>query len=187
MQEAPVCGPEPAPQRMRMLVCAVMGPLVAPKRLLLPSRSLFNPSFLRVNVAQIAGFTRPISSASRYAFNLIPGPVLASSLFCTVIRAISARSLLRSIHMLRAITPRPHRSGTCSTPRKTFANVYIIYPSRFGRPSPRSYSTDMPSSKSIPPAEPRPSASIAVINARNEVLLVQRNPKTRSFAGVHVC
>ncbi|KAI5900532.1 uncharacterized protein SCHCODRAFT_02608140 [Schizophyllum commune H4-8] len=36
------------------------------------------------------------------------------------------------------------------------------------------------------PAEPRPSASIAVINARNEVLLVQRNPKTRSFAGVHV-
>ncbi|KAL1709634.1 NUDIX hydrolase domain-like protein [Schizophyllum commune] len=44
----------------------------------------------------------------------------------------------------------------------------------------------MPSSKSIPPAEPRPSASIAVINARNEVLLVQRNPKTRSFAGVHV-
>ncbi|KAL1691302.1 NUDIX hydrolase domain-like protein [Schizophyllum commune] len=39
---------------------------------------------------------------------------------------------------------------------------------------------------SIPSAEPRPSASIAVINARNEVLLVQRNPKTRSFAGVHV-
>ncbi|KAL1762077.1 NUDIX hydrolase domain-like protein [Schizophyllum commune] len=36
------------------------------------------------------------------------------------------------------------------------------------------------------PAEPHPSASIAVINARNEVLLVQRNPKTRSFAGVHV-
>ncbi|KAI5822826.1 hypothetical protein K523DRAFT_358100 [Schizophyllum commune Tattone D] len=44
----------------------------------------------------------------------------------------------------------------------------------------------MLSSKSIPSAEPRPSASIAVINARNEVLLVQRNPKTRSFAGVHV-
>ncbi|KAL1744359.1 hypothetical protein HDZ31DRAFT_38888 [Schizophyllum fasciatum] len=44
----------------------------------------------------------------------------------------------------------------------------------------------MPPSPTSEPAIPRPSASIAIVNARNEVLLVQRNPKTRSFAGVHV-
>jgi len=37
------------------------------------------------------------------------------------------------------------------------------------------------------PFVPRPSASLIVINDRNEILLVQRNPKTRSFAGAHVC
>lgn len=37
-----------------------------------------------------------------------------------------------------------------------------------------------------PPAEPRLSASLVVINDRNEVLLVQRNPQARSFAGAHV-
>lgn len=33
---------------------------------------------------------------------------------------------------------------------------------------------------------PRPSASLVVLNARNEVLLVHRNPKATSFAGMHV-
>jgi len=33
---------------------------------------------------------------------------------------------------------------------------------------------------------PRPSASLVVVNPRNEVLLVHRNPKATSFAGVHV-
>ncbi|KIK98086.1 hypothetical protein PAXRUDRAFT_824271 [Paxillus rubicundulus Ve08.2h10] len=37
-----------------------------------------------------------------------------------------------------------------------------------------------------PPAVPRLSASLVVINHRNEVLLVQRNPQARSFAGAHV-
>ena len=37
------------------------------------------------------------------------------------------------------------------------------------------------------PSVPRPSASLIVINDRNEILLVQRNPKSRSFAGAHVC
>ncbi|KIJ69165.1 hypothetical protein HYDPIDRAFT_36251 [Hydnomerulius pinastri MD-312] len=37
-----------------------------------------------------------------------------------------------------------------------------------------------------PPAEPRPSASLVIVNNRNEVLLVQRNPQARSFAGTHV-
>lgn len=59
-----------------------------------------------------------------------------------------------------------------------FANL-----KRFVLPSVRYFSTDMAAAS---PADPRPSASIAIVNARNEVLLVQRNPKTRSFAGVHV-
>ncbi|KAG5637763.1 hypothetical protein H0H81_003330 [Sphagnurus paluster] len=42
--------------------------------------------------------------------------------------------------------------------------------------------TSMPTQAAIP----RPSASIIVVNSRNEILLVHRNPKARSFAGVHV-
>ncbi|KAI0091416.1 hypothetical protein BDY19DRAFT_991127 [Irpex rosettiformis] len=34
--------------------------------------------------------------------------------------------------------------------------------------------------------EPRLSASLIVVNQRNEILLVQRNPKSSAFAGVHV-
>ncbi|TFK42463.1 NUDIX hydrolase domain-like protein [Crucibulum laeve] len=33
---------------------------------------------------------------------------------------------------------------------------------------------------------PRPSASVVIVNGRNEVLLVHRNPKARAFGGVHV-
>ncbi|KIL65633.1 hypothetical protein M378DRAFT_76806 [Amanita muscaria Koide BX008] len=33
---------------------------------------------------------------------------------------------------------------------------------------------------------PRPSASLVVVNERNEVLMVQRNPAARSFGGAHV-
>jgi len=33
---------------------------------------------------------------------------------------------------------------------------------------------------------PRPSASLIIVNARNEILLVQRNPQARHFAGVSV-
>ncbi|KAG7448213.1 uncharacterized protein BT62DRAFT_930308 [Guyanagaster necrorhizus] len=36
------------------------------------------------------------------------------------------------------------------------------------------------------PVVPRPSASLVIINNRNEVLLVQRNPKASTFGGVHV-
>ncbi|KAF8205753.1 NUDIX hydrolase domain-like protein [Mycena galopus ATCC 62051] len=42
-----------------------------------------------------------------------------------------------------------------------------------------------PASK-VPPPTPRPSASLVIINGRNEVLFVHRNPEARSFAGVHV-
>ncbi|KAH8099555.1 hypothetical protein BXZ70DRAFT_234370 [Cristinia sonorae] len=37
------------------------------------------------------------------------------------------------------------------------------------------------------PSEPRPSASLIIVNPQNEVLLVQRNPKAGTFAGAHVC
>ncbi|KAI0032825.1 NUDIX hydrolase domain-like protein [Vararia minispora EC-137] len=36
------------------------------------------------------------------------------------------------------------------------------------------------------PTTPRPSASLIVVNAKNEVLLVHRNPKATSFSGMHV-
>ncbi|PPQ93225.1 hypothetical protein CVT25_015223 [Psilocybe cyanescens] len=35
-------------------------------------------------------------------------------------------------------------------------------------------------------APPRPSASLVVVNERNEILLVHRNPKASSFGGMHV-
>lgn len=33
---------------------------------------------------------------------------------------------------------------------------------------------------------PRPSASLVIVNERNEILLVHRNPQARHFGGVHV-
>ncbi|CAL1705652.1 unnamed protein product [Somion occarium] len=41
-------------------------------------------------------------------------------------------------------------------------------------------------SGSKPPGRPRPSASLIVVNPRNEVLLVHRNPNAGSFAKAHV-
>ncbi|KAJ7685593.1 NUDIX hydrolase domain-like protein [Mycena polygramma] len=63
-------------------------------------------------------------------------------------------------------------------------------PSVFGRPlgSPRLslFMSTSTSPASRVPSTPRPSASLVIINSRNEVLFVQRNPEARSFAGVHV-
>ena len=36
------------------------------------------------------------------------------------------------------------------------------------------------------PPTPRPSASLVIINERNEILLVRRNPKATAFGGMHV-
>ena len=52
-------------------------------------------------------------------------------------------------------------------------------------------STAASSSKVSPPETkqppfPRPSASLVIINPRNEVLLVQRNPKASAFGGMQV-
>jgi hypothetical protein len=44
----------------------------------------------------------------------------------------------------------------------------------------------MSTSSSTPAPVPRPSASVAIVNARNEILLVHRNPKARSFGGMTV-
>ncbi|EJD02242.1 uncharacterized protein FOMMEDRAFT_134824 [Fomitiporia mediterranea MF3/22] len=37
-----------------------------------------------------------------------------------------------------------------------------------------------------PPSPPRPSASLIVVNAKNEILMVQRHTESRSFGGAHV-
>lgn len=58
----------------------------------------------------------------------------------------------------------------------------------------RRFVHDMPPSQGKPgsakarptPAIPRPSASVIVVNPQNEILLVQRNPKSNSFANAHV-
>ncbi|KAG2146869.1 NUDIX domain-containing protein [Suillus bovinus] len=44
----------------------------------------------------------------------------------------------------------------------------------------------MTDSESPKPTEPRLSASLILVNSHNEVLLVQRNPQARSFAGQYV-
>jgi 8-oxo-dGTP pyrophosphatase MutT (NUDIX family) len=44
----------------------------------------------------------------------------------------------------------------------------------------------MTDSKSTKPTEPRLSASLILVNSHNEILLVQRNPQARTFAGQHV-
>jgi hypothetical protein len=36
------------------------------------------------------------------------------------------------------------------------------------------------------PPTPRPSASLVIVNERNEILLVRRNPKAVAFGGMHV-
>ena len=36
------------------------------------------------------------------------------------------------------------------------------------------------------PPTPRPSASLIIINERNEILLVRRNPEATIFGGMHV-
>ncbi|KAH6899478.1 NUDIX domain-containing protein [Coprinopsis sp. MPI-PUGE-AT-0042] len=51
--------------------------------------------------------------------------------------------------------------------------------------SQQSASTSAAAGKAVPPI-PRPSASLVIVNHRNEVLLVQRNPKATAFGGFHV-
>lgn len=46
--------------------------------------------------------------------------------------------------------------------------------------------TSAPALPMANPELPRPSASLVVVNERNEILLVHRNPRARFFGGVHV-
>ena len=55
------------------------------------------------------------------------------------------------------------------------------------RPLQRSMSFSPTSSlASSTPPTPRPSASLVIVNERNEILLVRRNPKAAAFGGMHV-
>ena len=60
----------------------------------------------------------------------------------------------------------------------------------YTRPLQRSMSFSSPGSSSpaasSSPPTPRPSASLIIINERNEILLVRRNPKATIFGGMHV-
>ncbi|KAG1754326.1 NUDIX domain-containing protein [Suillus lakei] len=56
----------------------------------------------------------------------------------------------------------------------------------FSVPSLSSESIKMTDTENLKPAEPRLSASLVLVNSRNEILLVQRNPHATSFAGLHV-
>ena len=48
----------------------------------------------------------------------------------------------------------------------------------------KSMSSSTTSRSTVP--VPRPSASLVVVNERNEILLVHRNPKASAFGGFHV-
>ena len=50
----------------------------------------------------------------------------------------------------------------------------------------RQHLRTMSSTRGIEASLPRPSASLIVVNDKNEILLVQRNPKATSFSGMHV-
>ena len=49
-----------------------------------------------------------------------------------------------------------------------------------------SFSSPDGSPSPVAPPTPRPSASLVIINERNEILLVHRNPKATAFGGMHV-
>ncbi|KAF9482816.1 hypothetical protein BDN70DRAFT_874629 [Pholiota conissans] len=69
--------------------------------------------------------------------------------------------------------------GPSLSPRALSSSAQVYNSSR------RSLSTSSPMvSKPIP--TPRPSASLIVVNERNEILLVHRNPKASAFGGMHV-
>lgn len=63
--------------------------------------------------------------------------------------------------------------AVCSQLRRRFQSI-------------RTMSTAKASADRPAPAVPRPSATVIVLNSRNEILLVQRNPKSKSFANAHV-
>lgn len=44
----------------------------------------------------------------------------------------------------------------------------------------------MSATASSTPSTPRPSASLIIVNERNEILLIRRNPKATAFGGMHV-
>jgi len=52
--------------------------------------------------------------------------------------------------------------------------------------SSRRYIMSASSPTKIASMTPRPSASLVVVNERNEILLVHRNPRASSFGGMHV-
>lgn len=84
---------------------------------------------------------------------------------------------------------RVYKFPNSNSPRTPTCYIRGRYPRRDAAQSRRPFIIAMSAntSKSTKqPAEPRPSASVVVVNERNEILLVQRNPRARHFGGVTV-
>ncbi|KAF8077780.1 NUDIX hydrolase domain-like protein [Lyophyllum atratum] len=68
--------------------------------------------------------------------------------------------------------------------------IRLCHPSVVSSANPSSraaYLSMASTSTSSPQSQvPRPSASVIIVNSRNEILLVHRNPQARHFGGVHV-
>lgn len=83
----------------------------------------------------------------------------------------------------RSLAPQSRNGYLWSPSLITSNTTYFI------RPMHSSKDTTKASSKGHAPPKvpvvPRHSASLVLVNARNQVLLVHRNPESRTFAGIH--
>jgi 8-oxo-dGTP pyrophosphatase MutT (NUDIX family) len=85
----------------------------------------------------------------------------------------------------RPIIPGP-RSHLGSTPRTILSNCRCLGSLRVVEPVLPPFGMRTRAESTKPAPVPRPSASLIVVNKRNEVLLVHRNPKATSYGGAHV-
>lgn len=92
------------------------------------------------------------------------------------------------LHSIRSgpMLNRVYKFPISNSPRTLTCYIRGHYLRRDAAQSRRPFITAMSSKSTKQPAEPRPSASVVVVNERNEILLVQRNPQARHFGGVTV-
>lgn len=109
-------------------------------------------------------------------------------------------SVRSGYHVLVPLLPLHYKMGTLvsmrfirpllypsSPPHKLLSHTHrlSLIPSR-SQTHRLTMSTSSVTSAAKPDVIPRPSASLVVVNDRNEILLVHRNPKARSFGGMTV-
>lgn len=110
------------------------------------------------------------------------GPVVCSQVKRPIFRRRSRHELPDLIgYRIKPLAPSLSRLLMLTIPLR---RLYLQ--SKQLNPAPaRMVSTSSPTNSKLP-SVPRPSASLIVVNDRNEILLVQRNLKSRSFAGAQV-